>query len=115
MKKTTIFIIVIVALAAIGFYLYRSGSMAPKSDTLDIQTDPEVQASATRVLNLLNQIRTLRIDGTIFKTAEYQTLQDYSVAIPPVEVGRVNPFAPIQGTVQPATATSSRSSSGTRR
>ncbi len=97
MKKNTILIIVIVAALAGGVYFYYQGSATPGSDTLQTEISPEVQASATRVLNLLNQIKSLKIDGSLFKSAEFQTLQDYSVPIPPVDVGRVNPFAPLPG------------------
>ncbi len=96
-KKTLFIIIGIVVIALIAFFYYE-GSAAPSS-TLS-QTDnvsASNQAIGTRVLDLLNQIRTLRIDTSIFKDPAYSTLRDYSVAIPPQGVGRQNPFAPLSG------------------
>jgi hypothetical protein len=95
MKKSYILILVVILLLAAAFYFYKSGGEAPESETL--QVNPEVQASAARVLLLLNQIKSLRIDPAIFTSAEYQTLYDNTVVIPPLPVGRANPFAPLPG------------------
>lgn len=115
MKKNTILISIVVAALLGAVYFYYQGSIAPQSETLQQEISPDVQASATRVLNLLNQIRSLKIDGSMFKSAEFQTLQDYSVPIPAVDVGRINPFAPIPGSGPTTSSTSSRSTSPTRR
>ena len=49
----------------------------------------------TRVLSLLNQINSLKIDTSIFNSLVYRSLVDYSITIPEQNVGRPNPFAPI--------------------
>ncbi len=97
-KKSVISIIVIIAIAVVAYFLY-SGSKTPDSvGTLtQSQANPEAGAVSARILNLLNQIRSLKIDTSIFRDNAYQTLVDYSVAIPPVNVGRPNPFAPLPG------------------
>lgn len=110
MKKTNILIIVVVLLLGAAVYFYYSGAKAPESETLEV--NPEVQASAARVLLLLNQIKSLRIDPAIFKSAEYQALFDNTVEIAPLPVGRANPFAPLPGL--PLNTTAPRST-GTRR
>ncbi len=85
--------LVVVALVGLG-YFYYSGSSTPASTTLIAESD-EGAAAAAQVLSLLNQIQVLKIDTAIFSDPGYKTLRDYSVAIPPVNVGRPNPFAPI--------------------
>lgn len=101
-KKTIIAIVLISGVALIA-YFYFSGSSAP-ADSSFVESQSESSAAVgTRTLNLLNQIQSLRIDTSIFKDKAYQNLTDYSVIIPPVGVGRSNPFAPLSG-VQSAVA-----------
>ena len=109
MNKNTILIIIVVLVAG-AVYFYFFGAPSKESETLSAQVNPQVQISATRVITLLKQIESLRIDSRIFSSAEYQTLRDYTVGIPAVDVGRLNPFAPLPGVSNPAT----RSTSGSR-
>jgi flagellar basal body-associated protein FliL len=96
-KKSIISIVVIIAAVAIGYFFY-TGNKAPAGDSLlQTQATPEANAVSSRILNLLNQIRSLKIDTSIFDNVAYQTLQDYSIQIPEVPVGRQNPFAPLPG------------------
>lgn len=108
-KKTLFIIIAIVVIAGIAYFYYQ-GSTPSTSSTLTQAPSAADQAIGTRVLDLLNQIRTLRIDTSIFKDPAYATLRDYSVAIPPQDVGRVNPFAPLPGVPSSGSAASSGSS-----
>ena len=99
MNKKTLIGIVIILIIAAGIYFYTSSS-SPSSSSgglLQAEASPEASAAAARVLTLLNQIRSLRIDRTLFSDPAYQTLRDYSVPIPAVGVGRPNPFAPLFG------------------
>ena len=97
--KTWIWVTVIIVVAAIG-YFYFTGSSAPASSTLVSSPESDSAAVGAQVLSLLNQIQSLKIDTAIFSDPGYQTLRDYSVAIPPVNVGRPNPFAPLPGFVK---------------
>ena len=102
MKKSTI-IITLIIVAAAGVYLYYEGNPLPQSSsTLDATSG--AATVGTQVLNLLNQIRSLKIDDSLFTDPGYRTLRDYSVSIPPENVGRANPFAPIPGSAVPAGA-----------
>jgi len=95
MKKSTLIILIALVIIA-GVYFYISGSSAPAEDSLlALETNSEIDATASRVLSLLNQIRSLQIDPNLFQGAAYKTLRDYSVSIPAQGVGRLNPFAPI--------------------
>jgi len=94
-KKTIISVAVIIVVLLIGYFYFSGGSASSNTSSLtQTQTAASVQVG-TRILNLLNQIKSLRIDTSLFKNPAYQTLTDYSVAIPEVEVGRPNPFAPL--------------------
>ena len=99
--KSLIGIIIIIG-AVIVTYIAISKGPTETDSLLQSQASPEATIVSARILNLLNQIQSLKIDTTLFKDPAYQTLVDYSVPIPPVDVGRPNPFAPIPGV--PATA-----------
>ena len=103
-NKTWIWVTVIIIAAAIG-YFYFYGSSTPPTTGL-VQSGAAGSAIGSDVLTLLNQIQSLNIDTSIFSDSGYNTLRDYSVAIPSVNVGRPDPFAPIPGfsaTPPPAT------------
>lgn len=99
-KKTFLILIVIIAVA-LGAYFYFKGEPDDSSiSSLEAQNSPETadaQAVGIRVLSLLNQINSLKIDASIFESAVYKTLVDYTITIPEQNVGRPNPFAPIAG------------------
>ena len=95
-KKSIITIVVIVVVAALAYFYFSGGSTPAPSGLVQSQALGSANVG-TRVLSLLNQIRSLKIDTSIFKGAAYRSLMDYTVAIPEVEVGRPNPFEPIPG------------------
>ncbi|MEK7641888.1 MAG: hypothetical protein AAB365_02745 [Patescibacteria group bacterium] len=97
-KKSLIGIAVIFGALAIGYFYFAGGSESPASGSLlQSQANPEANAVSSRILSLLRQVGELEIDTSIFNEPAFQTLVDYSVAIPSVDVGRPNPFAPIPG------------------
>ncbi len=96
---TSIIIFVVIALVAIGAYLYMKGTPDDSSisslSQADTITSMAAQSEGSEVLVLLNQISSLRINTDIFNNIVYKTLIDYTVEIPPQNIGRPNPFAPI--------------------
>ncbi len=99
-KKTSIGIIIIVVMIAATYYFFTKGNSAPEGAVVQ-QSTPQADAAAARILSLLNQVSSLEIDTKIFEDPVYKTFRDRSIDIPPVEVGRPNPFAPISGVVDP--------------
>ncbi len=100
--RTWIWVTIIIVVAGIG-YFYFYGGTTPASSGL-VQTSAGNTSGSdvgAQVLTLLNQIQSLKIDTSIFSDPGYLTLRDYSVAIPPVNVGRPNPFAPLPGFKSP--------------
>jgi hypothetical protein len=96
-KKTYTYIFIgLLVLLAVIFYFYQSGKGDSSSTTLT-ETNVSDQAVGARILSLLNQISSLKIDAALFTQPTYMTLKDYTVEISPLPVGRVNPFAPIPG------------------
>ena len=95
--KTWIWATVIVIAAAIGYFYFYGNSASTPSTLLSSSPTSDSAIVGAQVLGLLNQIQSLKIDTSIFTDPGYNTLRDYSVAIPPVNVGRPNPFAPLPG------------------
>lgn len=94
-KSTIIIIVVCIVLAIVYFYI--QGGNSTSSNSLLEGTNADGTAVGLAELSLLNQINSIRLDTSIFTNSVYQSLKDYSVAIPPQNVGRPNPFAPIPG------------------
>jgi hypothetical protein len=88
-------VIILVVVAGLVYFYYQGGS-APSAGSL-LQGVPSGASVGSAELTLLSQIQSLKIDTTLFTNAAYATLQDYSVEIPPQNVGRPNPFAPFAG------------------
>jgi hypothetical protein len=101
--KTWIWVTVIIIVAAVG-YFYLSGSSATPNGALLSSSGPDSAVVGAQDLALLQQIQSLKIDTSIFSDPGYRTLRDYSVAIPSVNVGRPNPFAPLPGFSSSASA-----------
>jgi hypothetical protein len=103
--KSIITIVIIVAIALIAYFYYEGSAPSASNSLLSASAAPASGDIGKQVLNLLSQIQSLRIDSTLFSDPGFQTLRDFSVAIPPQNVGRANPFAPLPGApVSPAAA-----------
>jgi len=95
--KSIIAIVVVVVISA-AVYFFMNGNKAPEGEAgLQAKATPEANASAARILVLLKQVQQIKMDTKIFSSPVFQSLDDYSIPIPSVDVGRPNPFAPIPG------------------
>lgn len=47
------------------------------------------------LLVTLSNLRTIKLDETVFEDPVFMSLSDFGVTIPPEPVGRRNPFAPV--------------------
>jgi RsiW-degrading membrane proteinase PrsW (M82 family) len=96
-KNTVIIGIILVVILAGAWYFYSKGSSSPSTSQL-VSTTPGGTATANvgaNVLTILNSVSSINIDTSFFSTPAYQSLVDYSITVPPQEVGRQNPFAPV--------------------
>lgn len=96
-KKTIIAVIIAIVVLAIIYFYFSGGSAPTSAGSLQSQSPDQTTVVGARVLSLLNQINSLHIDTSIFKTTAFISLQDYAVDIPEIPVGRANPFAPLPG------------------
>lgn len=68
-----------------------SSLIASDATTGNAATDPAGQ----EVVETLLALRAISLDGTIFQSPAFQSLQDFSTEIVQEPVGRPNPFAPL--------------------
>ena len=98
-KYKTIFIIVIVVIAGGIAYntLFKSDNENLLTSDIGILSSEESAAAVAEndLLNLLLDIRSIKLDGNIFSKETFKSLEDFGQEIIPEPVGRENPFAPI--------------------
>lgn len=96
MSSTIKTVIIVLVLSGIGYfgysYLNKAGS---SSDVLLTQTSANTSKMGAEVLSALNQLKTLKLDGSIFQDKIFLSLEDTSISLTPEPVGRINPFSPI--------------------
>ncbi len=94
MFRNILIIIGIVILAAAGFIAYGYFfASTPDAETVTMELGEDFVGKP--IIDELERIRNLKIDGTLFSRASYQTLVDRTVEVQPEPVGRDNPFAVI--------------------
>ncbi len=104
LKKNMILIGVVVVAAAILYFYSSSGSGA-----LLTNSGEENSPVSQEILATLGNLRTIKLDNSIFTDPLFMSLSDFGVAIPPAAAGRRNPFAPVgadgAAAAKPATTT----------
>ncbi len=86
------------------YFYFEGGSSTPNASSLLQNAGTNSGQVGSTELSLLNQIKSLSVDTAFFTDPVYKTLEDYTVMIPVQNVGRPNPFAPIQGVLSPNTS-----------
>lgn len=93
MKKNILVIILIIAIGVIAFvYLNKSDSSTSLLTTDSATSD---SADAKYIYNILQQMKSVQLNDSIFSDPTFQGLKDNVVNFSPQESGRVNPFSPI--------------------
>lgn len=94
-KKNIIVIgvIIVVLVAAAYFYFHRDNS----SDAL--LTTGNTTTVDNDLLNALHQLRSLKLDNSIFSNPVWLSLGDFGKVISPQPLGRPNPFSPLDPSV----------------
>ncbi len=93
LKQNKLAILVGVLLLA-GLFVYMNFFTAPAQDALT--TSSTDTALSQDLLVTLQNLHTIKLDNGIFSDPAFQSLTDFGVTIPAEEVGRRNPFAPLQ-------------------
>lgn len=105
-RSFTVLALAFIAVAALALYQYVAmPASAADGVTADSNSRSVVDKKAMAVLD---KIEKLKLDPAVFRNKAFQSLQDFTVPLPPQEVGRSNPFAPLGGYVAPAAPTRRR-------
>ncbi len=97
MEKVRIIKILIVVLALFGviaffgLYFFKGN---PGSDLLSTDLSG-TSAQGGEIFQALNDLRSLKIDDSVFKIPAYDTLEDFSTSVQAEDKQRPNPYAPI--------------------
>ena len=93
--KNILFITVFLVLLFWGYgFLFGGDSNQALSVSAPAQIDSSVGQD---LLLILAELRTLRLDDSVFTDKVFQSLKNFRVELSPEPVGRDNPFAPISG------------------
>lgn len=102
-KKIKIAVIIItITLIVFGiYYFYSSKKSGEELRIIDMdKTEPvaseDILQECERIFNLLDQLKTIKLDTGFFENKFFNSLVDFSVELTPEPVGRDNPFAPIK-------------------
>jgi hypothetical protein len=95
LKNLIIALVITVLLGVVYFFTIGNSSDEETLDEYGV-SDSEVVLRTQKILADTQRVDEYALDVSIFDDRRFVTLQDFSVAIPDVQTGRSNPFAPIQ-------------------
>lgn len=110
LKKNMVVIGVIIAAIVVLYYFSSSGGGAVLTSSSEIESPVSQEILAT-----LGNLRTIKLDNSIFQDPLFMSLSDFGVTIPPAAAGRRNPFAPVgqDGGAPTRAATTTKSATST--
>ncbi len=100
----------LVVLITIGVLIYLGLGLMNKVSTTpsDLTSFSETETASRDILALVDKMRRISIDSSVFSSPLFTKLIDFSAVTTPEVKGRPNPFAPIgtdQGSTQSALVT----------
>lgn len=100
-KQNKIILIVLVIIIA-GFAWYGLAERTPTNTLLTNDSRAESSVAEQEILRLLLDMRSIRLDSSIFENPAFASLRDFGRSIVPEPVGRTNPFEPAESAFQPS-------------
>lgn len=95
--KKTIVIFGVVAVLLLGFFFYSLSDSRQEPAQITVRSvSPLDSALGRELLSALAELKTTRLDTSIFEDPVFKSLEDFGVIIAPLPVGRRNPFAPFE-------------------
>lgn len=93
--KNSIIILGLALLAALGYYLFVLNKDSG-IDITDISISNQAEAETQEFLRRLNELKNINLSGEIFSDQRFQSLVDFGTDVEPSQIGRENPFAPVE-------------------
>jgi len=97
-ENKAILVIVVIIVALLAFYGMSSGGSSSSSVLSASSPNTDKAVNDRELLQLLTDMRNIHLEGNIFESASYTSLQDFGRSIIPEPVGRQDPFAPLPKT-----------------
>lgn len=94
-KQNKIILIVLV-LVVVGFTWFGFFREPVSTTLLTNESRADASVAEQEILRLLLDMRSIRLDSSIFENSAFASLRDFGREIIPEPVGRTNPFAPTQ-------------------
>jgi hypothetical protein len=95
--KTSLVIFSVILLLFGGYYYWSTSSTSENAGQLTTESSSAAASSLAgrEILAALRELRSLRIDSSVFESAVYKSLVDYTIATTSEPLGRLDPFAPL--------------------
>lgn len=86
----------VIALGISGMAFFISTNSFAQEDSAPVETTPSpVVNDGTKILAILDEMKSITLDVSIFTNPMFLNLSDFTVELTPEPVSRPNPFAPI--------------------
>lgn len=92
-------LVLVVIIAGIYYYNLYGGSLFSSDASSDISTDESGVAVGEDVLILVQKLDSTNINDSVFASPLFAALKDSSISVNSEEKFRLNPFAPLPGSV----------------
>lgn len=96
-------LIALLVVTAIGWYML-SGSAPAADAVLVAESTSQIPPEAQELLDSLRALQAVSLKSTVFANPSFHLLKDFSTPTVPEPIGRSNPFAPLDGSVQTGTS-----------
>lgn len=87
--------ILIAGAIVLGLYAYFAFFRSAPSEDLLVSDSDQVSETSKELLATLANLKTIKLDDSIFSDPVFLSLTNFGVQLPPENVGRRNPFAPV--------------------
>lgn len=84
----------IVVLIVVAFAWFGMADRQPTTSLLSNESRGDASVAEQEILRLLLDMRSIRLDSSIFENPAFASLRDFGREIVPEPVGRTNPFEP---------------------
>ncbi|HEY4478880.1 MAG TPA: hypothetical protein VI981_00785 [Candidatus Paceibacterota bacterium] len=92
--KTILILVAILAIAGLGYKFLIVNNRIPSIAA--VSTTDVTDQTAREVVTMLEKLRTLKLDKSIFTNEMFLSLEDFNVQVIDEERGRQNPFMPFE-------------------
>ncbi len=94
--KKNIGIVLAILLVVFGLVIYLNFFAGNSSDPL-LSSESNNSEVSQEILIVLTSLNSIKLDNSIFNNAVFLSLTSYGVELAPENVGRRNPFEPLNG------------------